>query len=95
MMGEPALSFSIPSLHDDTILDCRIYHPKDFRRVLVASEHVGRRLKGSIIAHPYAPLGGSFDDAVVLSVVETLQQAGFVAGTFNFRYLSHIRLEDS
>ena len=38
-----------------------------------------------MIAHPYAPLGGSYDDAVVLSVTETLVNEGHIVMTFNFR----------
>lgn len=46
----------------------------------------GRRKKGAIVAHPYAPLGGTMDDPVVTTAVDQLLQLGFVVGTFNFRY---------
>ena len=75
---EPQFAFSIPS-KDDTPLDCRIYHPK---RMLL--ESAGS--KGAVIAHPYAPLGGSYDDHVVAALTETLLGQGYVVGTFNFRY---------
>jgi alpha/beta superfamily hydrolase len=80
---EPQYAFSIPSLADDLPLQCRIYHPKHL------SARVGviqTRVWGAIMAHPYAPLGGSFDDPVVISVVETLLLQGHIVGTFNFRY---------
>lgn len=79
---EPAYSFSIPSLEDDTPLDCRIYHPKSLYSLLSKSEKV---VKGAVVAHPYPPLGGCYDDSVVLSVTETLLGKGYVVATFNFR----------
>lgn len=79
---EPAYSFSIPSLEDDTPLDCRIYHPKKLHSLLNSSKQA---LKGAIVAHPYPPLGGCYDDSVVLSVTETLLGRGYVVATFNFR----------
>ena len=42
----------------------------------------------AVVAHPYAPLGGNFDDRVVVNVVKVLVQNGWVVGTFNFRYVS-------
>ena len=79
---EPAYAFSIPSLEDDTPLDCRIYLPKSLLALLSNSQ---RPIKGAVIAHPYPPLGGCYDDPVVLSVVETLLEQGYIVGTFNFR----------
>lgn len=38
------------------------------------------------MAHPYAPMGGSYDDRVVGMVVEEFLNQGWVVGTFNFRY---------
>ncbi|KAI9682096.1 MAG: hypothetical protein M1817_000150 [Caeruleum heppii] len=79
-----ALSFTIPSVHDDTVLDCRVYHPINLTRDC----HEGRgpwQKRGAIIAHPYAPLGGSFDDPVVAAVAQELLQLDFIVGTFNFR----------
>ena len=83
---EPVYSFSIPSVQDDTTLDCRVYHPKDLHKISSEPEEASRCVKGAVIAHPYAPLGGCFDDSVVLSVTESLLDKGFVVGTFNFRY---------
>ena len=80
MVPRPLSTFKIPSVHDDTDLDCRIYHP----------EHESALPKlGAVFAHPYAPLGGCFDDPVVLSVVSVLLDNEFIVGTFNFRYLSN------
>ena len=98
---EPAWSFTIPSLADDTPLDCRIYHPPHFEAVLANAVENGHATRGAIIAHPYAPLGGNYDDAVVLALVKCLLREGFVVGTFNFRYIfsclkvcSDIKLND-
>jgi alpha/beta superfamily hydrolase len=41
--------------------------------------------KLAVFAHPYAPLGGSYDDHVVLSVVKLLLREGWVVASFNFR----------
>lgn len=79
---EPTYAFSIPSLNDDTPLDCRIYHPQSLHPLLNESR---QRLVGAVVAHPYPPLGGCFDDAVVLSVTETLLEQGYIVSTFNFR----------
>ena len=80
MLPKPVLSLTIPSIHDDTPLDCRIYHPPRF-------SVSGKKLpiKGVIVAHPYAPLGGSYDDPIVQIAVNELLKEGFVAGTFNLR----------
>ncbi|WPG97521.1 Hypothetical protein R9X50_00029800 [Acrodontium crateriforme] len=82
-MPEPAYTFTIPSLVDDTVLDCRIYHPRDFLEGPGPGK--AQDVKGAVFAHPYAAMGGSFDDPVVLGVVETLLKLGWVVGTFNFR----------
>lgn len=79
---EPAYAFSIPSLGNDTPLDCRIYHPNNLQSLLNDSQ---RPIKGAVVAHPYPPLGGCYDDPVVLSVTETLLEQGYIVGTFNFR----------
>jgi alpha/beta superfamily hydrolase len=79
---EPTYAFSLPSIQDDTPLECRIYHPKNLHSLLGDKQ---RPIKGSIIGHPYAPLGGCYDDPVVLSVTETLLEQGYIVGTFNFR----------
>jgi alpha/beta superfamily hydrolase len=79
---EPAYAFSIPSIEDDMPLDCRIYHPKNLPSLLSDSQ---RPINGAVIAHPYPPLGGCYDDPVVLSVSEVLLEHGYIVGTFNFR----------
>lgn len=84
-MAAPAYSFSIPSIEDDTLLDCRIYHPKTFHTIQPESPHGRNAGKAAVIAHPYPPLGGCYDDPVVLSVTETLLEQGYIVGTFNFR----------
>lgn len=82
IMPEPAYSFTVPSVEDDTTLDCRLYHPKTLLDVLGSNtDHV----KGAVLAHPYAPLGGCYDDPVIKSVTNTLLEQGYVVATFNFR----------
>ena len=85
-MAEPAYSFSIPSIEDDTPLECRVYHPEGLSEILSDNMQNQKGVTGAVIAHPYAPLGGSFDDPVVLSITETLLEQSFIVGTFNFRY---------
>ena len=82
MLPEPTFSFTIPSIHDDTVLECRIYSPP---HSILNSEELAWGPCGAIIAHPYAPLGGCFDDPVVLSAAAEILKEGFVVGTFNFR----------
>lgn len=77
MLPTPSANFKLPSLYDDLELDCRLYFP-----------HIkpDSNVKGiAIFAHPYAPLGGSFDDHVVHSVGQLLSNAGLLLLTFNFR----------
>lgn len=83
MPPAPVFSFTIPSIQDDTLLDCRIYHPTHFNPLHGVSAW---RRKGAVLAHPYAPLGGCYDDPVVLSALEEILKLGFVIGTFNFRF---------
>ncbi|MCJ1314635.1 hypothetical protein MMC25_008317 [Agyrium rufum] len=85
MLPKPTFSFTIPSVYDDTLLEGRVYHPS--QKAIHASAHYrsSSRKRGAIVAHPYAPLGGSFDDPVVDSVGHEVLEAGFVLGTFNFR----------
>ncbi|KAI9893675.1 MAG: hypothetical protein M1814_005890 [Vezdaea aestivalis] len=80
----PIASFTIPSISDDLLLDCRIYHPKKFYITEECSNDQWLK-KGAIVAHPYAPLGGSYDDAVVGMISSSLLKSGFIVGTFNFR----------
>ncbi|RDH39565.1 Alpha/Beta hydrolase protein [Aspergillus welwitschiae] len=83
----PTYTFSIPSIHDRLRLDCRIYLPPDLRKRLLHGSSSSDRplLRGAIIAHPYAPLGGCFDDPVVGVVGGEVLRLGCVVGTFNFR----------
>lgn len=81
-MPHPVYAFTLPSLNDDTPLACRIYHPGNLSPGTLGSQ---TELRGAVIAHPYAPLGGCYDDAVVLSVTEKLVNEGYIVMTFNFR----------
>ena len=83
-LPKPTFSLTIPSILDDTVLDCRIYHPKKFSNNTAVDEKSWRK-KGGILAHPYAPLGGDQDDPVVAIGGLEILRAGFVLGTFNFR----------
>ncbi|CAD6448284.1 8ff88f70-bc29-41f3-9d37-a353152a37b6 [Sclerotinia trifoliorum] len=84
MLPPPTLSFTIPSIHDNSSLDCRIYHPPCLVPTSI-SQAIPWRKRAAIVAHPYAPLGGSYDDPVVDLVASTVLKQGFVVGTFNFR----------
>lgn len=120
MTMKPTLAFTIPSLRDETVLDCRIYIPNHLLDVAAPSSSLsvpatpdsdtrrgrrgnggtpigntshtgngrrdGSRKKAAIIAHPYAPLGGSSDDYIVQEVAGEMLKQGFVVGLFNFRY---------
>ncbi|EMC94501.1 hypothetical protein BAUCODRAFT_124120 [Baudoinia panamericana UAMH 10762] len=81
-MIEPVYNFTLPSIGGDMTLEGRLYHPPDLSKGLCGGS---ASLKGAILAHPYAPLGGCFDDHVVLSLANTMLSAGFIVGTFNFR----------
>ncbi|OLN96959.1 hypothetical protein CCHL11_07435 [Colletotrichum chlorophyti] len=83
MLPDPTLSFTLPSLHDDTVLDCRVYHCQALNPS--APTNVQWKRHAAIIAHPYAPLGGTYDDPIVDVVAGTLLRQGFLVGTFNFR----------
>ncbi|KAH0290408.1 hypothetical protein KCU62_g3483, partial [Aureobasidium sp. EXF-3399] len=78
----PVYCFTIPSVSDGTLLDCRIYHPVSLQDAQSTQQ---RTKKAALIAHPYAPLGGSMDDAVVTTIVDQLLDLDFVVGCFNFR----------
>lgn len=90
---DPHYSFTIPSIHDDTTLDCRVYHPDALLKPKDSSEIVQWKRRGVVMAHPYAPMGGSYDDRVVGIVVDEFLQAGWMVGTFNFRYASVIGVD--
>lgn len=79
-------TFTIPSVYDGTQLDCRIYLPRELQQ----SDNTSRSRwvkRGAIVAHPYAPLGGCYDDPVVSFIGGELLRSGYVVGTFNFRYV--------
>ncbi|KAK5740015.1 hypothetical protein LTR17_004912 [Elasticomyces elasticus] len=82
MATEPAYTFTLPSIADDTTLECRIYHPHGLDENLLRRSST---LKGAVVAHPYAPLGGCYDDPVVMAVTQSLVERGYIVATFNFR----------
>lgn len=86
-LPSPSLSVSIPSIYDDTTLDFRVYHPtKEWPETTDAEGKCEKRKLGAIVAHPYAPLGGCYDDPVVGIVANQILKEDFVVCTFNFRY---------
>ncbi|KAK7999479.1 hypothetical protein PG990_012079 [Apiospora arundinis] len=98
MFLTPTLSFTIPSIHDGHKLDCRVFHPRGLltppQSQSAATEDAEEDHTNApppwarhiaIVAHPYAPLGGSYDDPIVDLVGSILLQAGFLVATFNFR----------
>ncbi|ORY70310.1 Alpha/Beta hydrolase protein [Pseudomassariella vexata] len=82
MLPKPSLCFTLPSIHDSTKLDCRVYHPDCLTPQSTAPQW-GRHV--AIVAHPYAPFGGSHDDHIVDLIGATLLQLGYMVATFNFR----------
>jgi len=80
MLPKANLSFTIPSIHDGTALDCRLYYPTKQNGAADVQQ-----LKAAIFAHPYAPLGGNYNDPVVALVGRTLLKGNYVLMTFNFR----------
>lgn len=84
-MDLPSASFSffLPSVYDGTKLKCRVYLPSVLQNIESATTWPNR---GAVVAHPYATLGGCYDDPVVSFIGSELLQAGCVVGTFNFRY---------
>ncbi|KAA8577113.1 hypothetical protein EYC84_007116 [Monilinia fructicola] len=85
MLPSPTLSFTIPSIYDSSSLECRIYHPLCLAPTS-SSQLLPWRKKAAIVAHPYAPLGGSYDDAVVDLVASTILERGFCCGDFQFSW---------
>lgn len=79
-LPKPNYAFNIPSIHDDLELDCRLYYP---RRTEQNSDIFGKSF--AIFAHPYATLGGSYDDPVVALAGGILLRYGCSLITFNFR----------
>jgi hypothetical protein len=83
MLPKPSLTFTVPSLHDGLPIDCRVYHPLS---LAAAPDAPSWQKHAAIVAHPYAPLGGCYDDPVVDIVAGTLLRRGFLVATFNFRF---------
>ncbi|KAI1798837.1 Alpha/Beta hydrolase protein [Daldinia bambusicola] len=83
----PSLSFTLPSIHDNTKLDCRIYQPhhSNHSNPPHSPSYSSWPRHAAVVAHPYAPLGGSYDDPIVHLVTSILLHLGFVVATFNFR----------
>lgn len=79
-LPSPSANFTLPSLYDDLELDCRLYFP---RRMSQGGAILAQGF--AIFAHPYAPLGGCYDDPVVNSVGSVLLRQGYILITFNFR----------
>lgn len=80
MLPRASANFTLPSLYDNLELDCRLYFPR------LKSDHGTLLARGiAIFAHPYAPLGGCYDDPVVNSVGGVLLRQGYLLVTFNFR----------
>ncbi|KAK3949610.1 Alpha/Beta hydrolase protein [Pseudoneurospora amorphoporcata] len=82
LLPDPTLSFTLPSLHDGIAIDCRVYHPQSLDP---SPSSPPWRKHAAVFAHPYAPLGGCYDDPVVDIAAGTLLKLGFLVGTFNFR----------
>ncbi|CAJ2499699.1 Uu.00g025520.m01.CDS01 [Anthostomella pinea] len=85
MLPRPSLSVQLPSLYDGTKLECRVYHPACLNDPSVSLAAAPWPRHAAVVAHPYAPLGGCFDDPVVDVVASALLQLSFVVATFNFR----------
>ncbi|KAM0477748.1 hypothetical protein ACHAPX_005511 [Trichoderma viride] len=81
LLPEPSFTLTIPSIHDGTALDCRVYHPDSFYTEGAAPW----KRHAVVFAHPYAPMGGSFDDPLMNIAAEQLRRKGYLLGTFNFR----------
>ena len=81
MCLQPNVSFVIPSLKDGTLLDCRLFAPP----IPTSGSCDATYHRLTVVAHPYAPLGGSQDDTLVLVMVEQFLRKGYIVLTFNFR----------
>lgn len=64
-----------------------MYHPDTLIKPKESGDIVEWKRRGVVMAHPYAPMGGSYDDRVVGIVVDEFLRAGWMVGTFNFRYV--------
>lgn len=83
MLPKPSLTLTVPSLHDGLPINCRIYHPLSLEP---SQEAPPWQKHAAVVAHPYAPLGGCYDDPIVDLVAGTLLRLGFLIATFNFRF---------
>ncbi|KAI9834657.1 MAG: hypothetical protein M1826_000059 [Phylliscum demangeonii] len=83
-MPSSALDFILPSIYDGKPLECRLHFPAE-RASGRGEEGESCAKYGAILAHPYGPLGGSYDDPVVGALTKELLREGFVVGNFNFR----------
>ncbi|KAF3480903.1 uncharacterized protein GIQ15_06250 [Arthroderma uncinatum] len=81
-LPRPTHQFTIPSVYDDVQLQCRLYHPIHLKP---SDKKSTWTKKGAMVAHPYAPLGGCYDDPVVAIIADELLKAGYIVGTFNLR----------
>ncbi|OAX84604.1 hypothetical protein ACJ72_01031 [Emergomyces africanus] len=81
-LPQPLCTFTIPSVYDGTRIDCRIYHPHQLSR---PDSALSWRNKGAIVAHPYAPMGGNYDNPIICGVAGELLKGGYIVVTFNFR----------
>ncbi|KLJ10692.1 hypothetical protein EMPG_13935 [Blastomyces silverae] len=81
-LPQPLCSFTIPSLYDGLRIDCRLYHPRHLSR---PDSVLSWRSRGAIVAHPYASIGGNYDNPVVCGVASELLKVGYIVVTFNFR----------
>ncbi|KAL2797862.1 Alpha/Beta hydrolase protein [Aspergillus keveii] len=81
-LPSPTHVFTIPSIYDGIKLACRLYLPQQLLDPRTPSQS---RVQGAIVAHPYASLGGCYDDPIVSFIGGELLDAGYVVGTFNFR----------
>ncbi|EEH07101.1 conserved hypothetical protein [Histoplasma capsulatum G186AR] len=79
---QPLRSFTIPSVYDGIRLDCRLFHPHHLSRL---ESGLSWRSKGAIVAHPYAPIGGNYDNPIVCGIASELLKVGYIVVTFNFR----------
>ncbi|KAK6349295.1 hypothetical protein TWF730_010045 [Orbilia blumenaviensis] len=81
--SSPILTLIIPTpSHHNHTIEARVYHPTEFPQNYGLTPHTPR--KAAVVAHPYAALGGTWDDPVVLSLVALLTRKGYVVATFNF-----------
>ncbi|KXG53702.1 uncharacterized protein PGRI_007520 [Penicillium griseofulvum] len=81
-LPSPSFSFYLPSVYDGNKLECRVYLPPALQNI---QSKITWPNRGAIVAHPYATLGGCYDDPVVSFIGSELLQAGCIVGTFNFR----------